>query len=448
MAVILGIMPLVAAAIKPICGYVIDRTQNATAVVLVLLLILASFTGAVFMSPRSGTEAKYTEGLLDCSRGTFTAVDPSSELFPGFQGKSSAYLQCTLYFLGDVMLPVEVQGGSATEVELVNASLTCGALDNRNPTTWNANATARLSCRCDSCSVVVKNVWLYAVSIVITGAVSTTLYTVSDSATCELLNDNPRAYGRQRLWGSTGWGIISTVIGFYMGKASSGGDGHTDYTPGFYVLAALTLLNVILIVSSPRLRTVTLALNFFTDLANLFGSIEVVAFTLWTFLMGALITIVSTYSTWFLEDMDASPLMIGAANSVRALVEVPIFFVTSNILEKLGYFFSYSAVFLLFGVKFIAYSFLRNSWYGMLVEIASGASSPIAYATLTVFAKEVAKPGTSSTMLCILGAVLHGIGKFIFSRSVGHLPCVGWALSNAGTSSRHFTACCLIRAPY
>lgn len=233
MAVILGIMPLVAAAIKPICGYVIDRTQNATAVVLVLLLMLASFTGAVFMSPRSGTEAKYTEGLLDCSRGTFTAVDPSSELFPGFQGKSSAYLQCTLYFLDDVMLPVEVQGGSATEVELVNASLTCGALDNRNPTTWNANATARLSCRCDSCSVVVKNVWLYAVSIVITGAVSTTLYTVSDSATCELLNDNPRAYGRQRLWGSTGWGIISTVIGFYMGKASSGGDGHTDYTPGF-----------------------------------------------------------------------------------------------------------------------------------------------------------------------------------------------------------------------
>lgn len=261
-AIIFGFTPLAAVVIKPVCGYIIDRTQNATAVILALQLILIASTGVVFFSPSVKYETWHTDGLLDCSRGTFTVFDTRPEVCFGTSRNISATIQCNVTLSGKDVIQTGIEDFAGSVISLVNASSTCSVLEGHGSILAGGNATGRLSCPCEGAPENEGNFWLYTVSVVIAWAVSATLYTASDAAVCEVLGDNVKAFGRQRLWGTIGWGIVSPIIGFSIDEASIGGDGRTDYRPGFYVFASLALLNMILIACMPRLRTADLSVNF------------------------------------------------------------------------------------------------------------------------------------------------------------------------------------------
>ncbi|CAN7989176.1 unnamed protein product, partial [Ixodes hexagonus] len=407
-AVIFGFTPLAAVLFKPVCGYIIDRTQNATAVILSLQLLLIVSHGLVFFSPTIVVQMSSSRGLLDCPNGTFVLqgrkeLDSCLASFP----TASAPLQCNLTFPTDYAISVNVNAISGTSVTFQNASGVCqvpGAVPEGG-----GGANITLSCPCDADNAAQGSFWFYTVSVVIAWTLTATLFTVTDAAVCEVLGENVNAFGRQRLWGTVSWGIASPIVGFCIDQASTAA--HTDYTPGFYVFAAFMLLDMALIAYMPRLRTAELSVNFFRDITGLFCSVEVVTFTFWTFIIGALIGVIWSFGTWFLEDLGASKLLIGLTATVMSLgIELPLFFVSRNILERIGYFFSYSITFLCFAIKFIGYSYVRNAWYVLVIDIAGGAIFPLAYSAMTVFAKSVATPGTSASMLCILGATFEGLG--------------------------------------
>lgn len=407
-AIIFSLTPLAAVIIKPACGFVIDRTQNATAVIVFLQAVLVIFHGVVFFSPsiKVHTDSSFT-GYLNCNSSQLMVSNSSSASCIVSSAHESSPVLCNLTMFGDgFSVDINVTGASDTLVNLNGMSNICSnALAHKNV----ANEThAVLHCPCES-SVYNGNFWIYTVSVVISWASSATLYTVTDAAVCEMLGDNVNAFGRQRLWGTISWGIVSPLVGLLIDEASD--SSHADYRPGFYLFAALMALDILLLLSMPRLRTADLSLNLFKDVATLFRDAEIVLFTVWTFVVGALIGVLWSFSTWYLEDLHASKLMIGLSNTVMSLcVEVPLFFLSKTILERIGYFFSYSAAFLTLSIKFIGYSYLVNPWYGLIVDIPGGAIFPLAYSAMTVFAKRAAVPGTTASMMCILGSTLEGLG--------------------------------------
>lgn len=410
-AVIFGFTPLAAVLFKPVCGYIIDRTQNATGVILALQFFLIVSHAVVFFSPALVVQMSASRGLLNCPDGTFVlqdrrVLDSCLASFP----TASAPLQCNLTFPTDHATSVDVNAVSGTSVTFQNATGVCQALDVVSKVAkGDQGYNCTLSCPCDADNAAQGSFWFYTVSVVIAWTLTATLFTVTDAAVCEVLAENVNAFGRQRLWGTISWGVTSPLIGFFIDQAST--VGHTDYTPGFYVFAAFILLDMALIAYMPRLRTADLSVNFFRDITKLFCSVEVVTFTFWTFIVGALIGVIWSFGTWFLEDLGASKLLIGLTATVMSLgIELPLFFVSRNILERIGYFFSYSITFVCFAIKFIGYSFVRNAWYVLIIDIAGGAIFPLAYSAMTVFAKSVATPGTSASMLCILGASFEGLG--------------------------------------
>lgn len=410
-AVIFSLTPLAAVVMKPVCGFVIDRTQNATAVIILLQILLVISHGVVFFSPSIEThDNSVLDGFLDCNTSHFVSENASS-ISCLANAKESRPVSCNISVARGPSLDVNVSRVSDSVLQLTNVSSICNASANSIGATSMKHPEehqAILNCSCDS-TLYQGNFWIYTVSVVIAWTSSATMYTVTDAAVCEVLGDNVNAFGRQRLWGTISWGIVSPLIGFSIDEAS--GSTHTDYTPGFYVFVAVMVLDMVLICLMPRLRTADLSVNFMKDIATLFCNVEIVLFTSWTFVVGALMGVLWSFSTWFLEDLNAPKLMIGLANTVMSLcVEVPLFFLSKTILERVGYFFSYSAAFLACSIKFIGYSYLRNPWYGLIVDIAGGAIFPLAYSAMTVFAKRAATPGTAASMMCILGSTFEGLG--------------------------------------
>nr|XP_037281532.1 major facilitator superfamily domain-containing protein 6-like isoform X1 [Rhipicephalus microplus] len=407
-AIIFSLTPLTAVIIKPVCGFVIDRTQNATAVIVFLQVVLVIFHGIVFCSPsiKAHSDSSFT-GYLNCNSSQLVISNSSSASCVVSGAREGSPFSCNLTVFDDARsVDVTATGASDTVVNLKGVSSICG---NVSASGRVANETyAVLRCPCDT-SVYSGNFWIYTVSVVVSWVCAATLYTVTDAAVCELLGDKVNVFGRQRLWGTISWGIVSPLIGMMIDEASN--STYTDYKPGFYVFVVVMLLDILLLLRMPRLRTADLSLNLFKDVATLFCNAEIVLFTAWTFIVGALIGVLWSFSTWYLEDLHASKLMIGLSNTVMSLcVEVPLFFVSNTILERIGYFFSYSAAFLTFSIKFIGYSYLVNPWYGLIVDIPGGAIFPLAYSAMTVFAKRAATPGTTASMMCILGSTLEGLG--------------------------------------
>lgn len=445
-ALIFGVTPLAAVVVKPACGFVIDRTQNATAVILVLQAILIVAHAGVFFSPSIRDQTWSTDGVLDCSRGTVALAEQCPEMcFGNLKNVGRVSLRC------NVSVSTSECGNltsrSVYEVDSGNASQASAVIGGHEKVLGIGNSTVTVRCPCGRGLVRNGDFWIYTVSVVIAWVTTATLFTVTDAAVCEVLGDNVSAFGRQRLWGTVGWGILSPIVGISIDKASAYRSGGTDYRPGFYAFAAIMLLDMILIACMPRLRTAALSKNIFRDVKSLFNSVEVVMFTFWTFMMGALLGVIWSYSTWFLEDVGASKLIIGCASAVLTMVEFPLFFASRNILNKIGYFLSYSIAFALMAGKFISYSFLQNPWYGVLVELIGGAIFPIFYASVTVFSKTASKPGTSASMICILGATYEGLG-IAAGNAIGGVgfDSVGGrsAFRYLGYSSLVFAVCCTL----
>ncbi|XP_037577763.1 major facilitator superfamily domain-containing protein 6-B isoform X3 [Dermacentor silvarum] len=404
-AVIFSLTPLAAVIVKPLCGFVIDRTQNATAVIVFLQAIMVASHGVVFFSPsiKVHTDSSFA-GYINCNTSQLMVSNASLASCVVSGARESAPISCNLTVIADdYSVNVNVTSASDILVNLSDVSKIC-----INVSVNASDTYAALRCPCDA-TPYEGNFWIYTISVVIAWASAVTMYTVTDAAVCELLGDNVNAFGRQRLWGTVSWGVVSPLIGFMIDEASD--SSYTDYKPGFYLFAAIMALNILLICCMPRLRTADLSVNFLRDIAILFCDVEIVLFTAWTFIVGALMGVVWCFSTWYLEDLQASKLMIGLTNTVMSLcVEVPLFFVSKTILERVGYFFSYSAALLALSIKFIGYSYLVNPWYGLIVDIVGGAIFPLAYCAMCVFAKRAATPGTAASMMCILGSTFEGLG--------------------------------------
>lgn len=404
MAVLFAVMPLAAVVFKPIFGCIIDRTRNVTAVILVLQVVCTFFFGVAFFSPSAKSEGATLRGHLDCLHGQFGVKESA-----GLDGcAASDSLSCTLAAKQRVWEGLGVLFMTETNTMLVNNSFeACAHLRASNSS---ETFSGEMKCSCEAEVYRNLNFWIYSVSAVLAFAFATTLTNVGDAAVSNALGSNITAFGRQRLFGTLSYGMTSPLVGYLVDRASD--KSYIDYRPGFYVFTVAMFLDVILILSIPKIRTAEVSVNFFKDIKALLSSPEILLFTFFTFLVGSMMGFLNSFETWFLEDLGTPKYLIGLTKTVQCFGAEPIlFFLSTHILKQIGYFYSYSAAFILFACKALGYSFLHNIWGSLAVNVVGGAVFPLAYAAMAVFAKNKAKPGTAASMICILGATYDGLGS-------------------------------------
>ncbi|XP_065296258.1 major facilitator superfamily domain-containing protein 6-like [Dermacentor albipictus] len=410
MAVIFTVMPLAAVVFKPVCGFIIDRTRNITAVILVLQVLCTLFYGIAFFCPSAISDGLIYKGNLSCSLEVFNVTGASGSQQCSASGSDSIF--CVLSSEKHVWEGVSARLTTDNNIVLANASEPCQTLLKYNLLSNDSLAVpGEMKCSCDAALYNNTNFWVYTVSAILGFALAAALNNVGDAAVSNALGSDIEVFGRQRLFGTLSYGIASPLIGYLVDVASRESS-VTDYRPGFYVFAGAMLLDMILILAVPRMRVGEVSVNFFKDIGVLLSSPEILLFTLFTFLAGSMMGLLNAFETWFLEDLGTPTYLIGLTKTVQCFGAEPVlFFLSTYILKKIGYFYSYSIAFLLFACKALGYSFLRNVWGSLAVNIVGGAIFPMVYAAMAVFAKKKARPGTAASMVCILGANYDGLGS-------------------------------------
>lgn len=87
------------------------------------------------------------------------------------------------------------------------------------------------------------NFWMYGSLVVIAWIAMAVVESLSDALCFQTLGDQPQLYGRQRLWGTVGWGTFSFISGYLIDTYSKGRL-LKDYTSCFYLTAGLLTLDI------------------------------------------------------------------------------------------------------------------------------------------------------------------------------------------------------------
>lgn len=257
--------------------------------------------------------------------------------------------------------------------------------------------------------------WTFLLLALIGGSGSGALFSLSDAACYALLGDRPDLYGRQRLFATISWGAIAFVTGYFNDLASAS-FGSTTYAPGFYIMTVLSAADLFILCKIIDLKQATFSQNIWKDIGSLFSSCRIVAFATAVVIVGGLTGMLWNYQFWYLQTLGASQLLLGLTITVQCLAaEVPFFFFSGWIIDRLGHALCLILTFFAFALRYFLYYLLTNPWYVLPIEILHGWTYGVFYASMTSFATHYAPPGTEATMQGVLGGLFEGLGLAVGS---------------------------------
>ena len=226
-------------------------------------------------------------------------------------------------------------------------------------------------------------------------------YSLASLATISYLGNERVRYGAYYMWthvGSSTLIAVSAIIAWRVRTKICGLDGY-GYFASFLVASFFFLLSLL---SLPFFK-----FNYETDRTINWMEIKSVVLNghyiymyILTFHLGACVAFQVFWEFWYLDGLQASPLVMGAAALIRRPVLAAFLFTSCYVIERIGELNTVCISFLLFTVAFFALSFTRVYWYVLAVDTLHSAGYGLAKSAFTV---HFSKAGSKASSGVILG---------------------------------------------
>ncbi|XP_064551515.1 major facilitator superfamily domain-containing protein 6-A isoform X1 [Drosophila montana] len=278
-----------------------------------------------------------------------------------------------------------------------------------------------------SSAMAMPEFWFFFGMLIISWIGMAVVVSIGDAICFGILGDRHHLYGKQRLFGSLGWGIFALLAGLLVDAMSQEGSSERNYTIIFWM--TLIIMGFDMLASTKLKHTQThMSANILKDVGQMFLSVRCVVFFLWCVAIGLCTALIWNFLLIYLGDLakehgtDFINTLEGLVMSIQCFGgELPFFFMSGWILKRIGHVNAMSLVLFGFGVRFLLYSMLQNPWYILPIELLNGLTFGLFYATMASYASIVAPPGTEATMQSLVGAIFEGVGVSIGSQIGGQL---------------------------
>nr|CAD7401115.1 unnamed protein product [Timema cristinae] len=393
MGSITGVLPFLFLVAKPVFGYVVDYFQKQRKLVFMgLITAMSTFFVLLYFIPQPEERHNSTEPyyLTDISCQNISTCTPEKEL---------AAQDCGL--VHSVNCNYECQkAGNGTKLPVL---LT---IDNSvNHTVWpclrkNVSTTlcgtevqlCDLTCWPDKsnagkdCLYGTPAFWGFVLLMSLGTIGFNVANSVSDAICFDVLGSGGEmGYGRQRVFGTVGFGITAFLAGWTIDWYSAG-KATKDYTPAFVLVFVLTCVDLLCCTKLKVMRY----LEDLADQTNTQANIK---------------------------------LLEGLVVAAETLVGEVIFFsLSGRILKRIGYGHTLTLCFLCYAIRLAAISVIPNPWWVLSIELLmQGPTYAMCYTTIVAYASAVSPPGASATMQGLVAGMDDGFGYAIGSMAGGLL---------------------------
>lgn len=248
---------------------------------------------------------------------------------------------------------------------------------------------------------LIKSFALLIPTIFIYALFAAPIISFADSATMAMLGDKKDMYGRVRMGGTFGWGLVAPLAGMIIERY-----GTRWAFWGYSVIMVFTLLICQWFTFGQSVERELMQSNVRKVLTDR----RWVLFLCLMFLGGVAFTVVNSYLFPYMEELEISRSTMGIALTIATFSELPVLFFSNYLIDR------FKARGLLFigmfitGLRLLLYALL-NFQSGILVfQLLSGLTFPLVWVGAVSYANEIAPEGMKATAQGLLGAVMFGFG--------------------------------------
>lgn len=420
---------------NPIIGFLVDYFQNVKVFIIVLLTFITVAYASMFSLPL------LTREEIDATYIRITRFNESEQLINISTLFQRSCLENILRNHTECKLIIEHENKGMYENQskdlsrMINMTYNLDLVDIINRTERNSNwitfcikdvlliekedllNASRVQCSppIHQCSIEESHdilsayhCWLFLILLILVSIAGAACDSMNNVACLELLGSNTEAFGRQRLFGTIGWGLVCPLSGFLSDQFERS----IIYVVLLMVILRTTDIIIMCIIPIPKARVSS---DMSRDIRIIFTSKDILVFSCGVAFYGFVTSIINVFEFWFLEDLGASRTLLGLSIFMQCLVgEVPFLFFSGWIVRKIGHFLSFACVFFGLLLRLAFYFVLVNPWLVLPIDTLHGVTYGLFIVTITSFAKRKAPTGMDATMLGLFYGLRLGLGMFFF----------------------------------
>jgi PPP family 3-phenylpropionic acid transporter len=223
----------------------------------------------------------------------------------------------------------------------------------------------------------------------------------ADSATMSMLAGEKTMYGRVRLGGTVGWGLVAPLAGIIV------------QTYGLrWAFWGYALIMILVFVVSQKFTFGSKVANISikVDIRKLLTSQRWVFFLSLAFVGGVAFASINSYLFPYMAGLGASRSTMGIALTISTIGELPILFFANRLLRRFGAYGLLGLGMTITGVRLLLYAWLNFPAGILFFQLLNGMSFPMVWVAGVSYADENAPEGMKATAQGLFGAMVFGFG--------------------------------------
>ena len=223
-----------------------------------------------------------------------------------------------------------------------------------------------------------------------------------DSAVLTLLGDRKERYGRIRLWGTIGYGVVAPFAGYLIGRLG--------LKWAFWGYAILMLGGFLIITQIPFRQSRSNS-SFRGGMHVLFANRPWMLFLVMVFIAGIGMATINNYLFVYMQSLGASNTLMGFALTVSTISEIPAMFFSDRLLRRFGARGMLVIALTTIGLRLICYSLTTQAWVVLVIQLCHGLTFAAILTAGVHYADQVAPPGMKATTQGMFNGTLMGVGS-------------------------------------
>ncbi|RZC43212.1 major facilitator superfamily domain-containing protein 6 [Asbolus verrucosus] len=415
MGTITGILPLTFLLAKPAFGLLVDVYRNYRKSIFMILIVIMTLSYAVmnFIPPRPLLKLEFKNvGSTSLDTCNVTDIERGAKCT-----NQTVSLICTSNCLNEsTSFPANtISTNYSSQEENIICTLTNVTLLDNSPCDIHCIEDVETD---NGCLYKSFTFWSFVLLMSVGTIGFNVINSISDAICFDVIGEDGD-YGKQRVWGTIGFGVTALIAGYVVDFFSGS---ITSYTPAFLIMLACSGIDLIACVKL-KLPIIPVPDNIFKDLKQLMSNRSVMTFIIFAIFAGILDGLIIYFLFWYLEELAIETntqhvkLIEGLIVAAETLGGEVIFFsISGKILERFGHVHCFSMCFINYALRLGLISLAPSPWWILPIEFfLQGPTYALTYTTIVAYANELAPPGASATMQGIAAGMDDGVGYAIGS---------------------------------
>lgn len=223
-----------------------------------------------------------------------------------------------------------------------------------------------------------------------------------DSATMSMLAGQREMYGRVRLWGAVGWGLIAPLAGEALNRFGL----HWAY----WIYAGFFVANLLIARRLTFQRVQTAQSSFLNGMRQLLTNRHWLVFLGVVMIAGVGLAAVNNYLFLLMNELGASETLMGISLTVSTLSEIPVMFFGNRLLKRMGSTGLIALSMGIIGLRSILFFLAASPLMIIFVQLMHGFTFPSLWLAAVKYAADHAPAGLDATAQGLLGMMMWGVG--------------------------------------